>query len=224
MADSKLSMLYNLRQMNNSANKSNLLWFPKCYRKDTLNMRGMAAHIADHGSPYTRDTVLGVLTAFRDCLVEIVSQGNGVKLDGLGTFYPTLESKGAESPVGYNINEYLRGVHIRFLPESAAEDDITSRVLKKAVVFKQNMIFDRNVSAQEGGGWKARGLHRRARRRQQRRQRRQQRQHPGRHSALNPAKRFAPCLQVLRKSSSSCYSSWPPPSRLPSPHWVQRRA
>lgn len=144
MADSKLSMLYNLRQMNNSANKSNLLWFPKCYRKDTLNMRGMAAHIADHGSPYTRDTVLGVLTAFRDCLVEIVSQGNGVKLDGLGTFYPTLESKGAESPVGYNINEYLRGVHIRFLPESAAEDDITSRVLKKAVVFKQNMIFDRN--------------------------------------------------------------------------------
>ena len=37
-----------------------------------------------------------------------------MKLDGLGTFFPTMESKGAESPVGYNIRDYLKGVHIRF--------------------------------------------------------------------------------------------------------------
>ena len=87
--------------------------------------------------------VIGVLTAFLDCMVELLSAGVAVKLDGLGTFYPTMESKGAESPVGYNVRDYLKGLHIRFQPEGATEDNITSRVLKKNVQFKQNMIFDR---------------------------------------------------------------------------------
>ena len=55
-----------------------------------------------------------------------IAQGVAVKLDGLGTFYPTLEAKGAESPVGYNVMDYLKGVHIRFTPEGCEDDNITS--------------------------------------------------------------------------------------------------
>ena len=144
MATKKIEMMYNLRQLNNENNNAHLLWFPKAVRRSTLNLRGLSDHISEHGSIYTRDVVLGVLSKFTSCLVELVSQGVAVKLDGLGTFYPTLEAEGAESPVGYNINEYLKGVHVRFTPEGCDDDNITSREMKKKVIMLQNMIFDKN--------------------------------------------------------------------------------
>ena len=143
MATKKIEMQYNLRQLNNENNKSHLMWFPRAVRRSTLSLRGLSDHIAGHGSIYTRDVVLGVLTKFTSCLTELVTEGTAVKLDGLGTFYPTMESKGAESPVGYNVRDYIKGLHIRFQPEGATEDNITSRVLKQNVRFQQMMIFDK---------------------------------------------------------------------------------
>ncbi len=144
MATKKIEMQYNLRQLNNENNNAHLLWFPKAVRRSTLSLRGLSDHISDHGSIYTRDVVQGVLTKFTSCITELVAQGVAVKLDGLGTFYPTLEAKGAETPVGYNIEEYLKGVHIRFQPEGCDDDNITSREMKKKVIMQQNMIFDLN--------------------------------------------------------------------------------
>jgi len=144
MAKEKISMAYDLKQNNVESSSTYGLWYPRAVRRDTLSLRGLADHIADHGSIYTRDVVLGVLTKFTSCLTELVSQGTGVKLDGLGTFYPTLEAKGAESPVGYDVNAYVKGVHIRFLPESADLDNITSREFAKKCILQQNMIFDKN--------------------------------------------------------------------------------
>ena len=137
-------MLYDLKQLNNENNKSHLLWFPKAKVSSVLSTRGLAQHIADHGTVWTSDIVEGVLNKFSNCLVELVTQGVAVKLDGLGKFYPSLEAKGAESPVGYNVGEYLRGVHVRFRPDGVAEENITSRVMKTKCQFSQNMIFDKN--------------------------------------------------------------------------------
>ena len=144
MADNKISLQYDLKQLNNDASSAHLKWFPWVVRKDTLNLRGLADHISEHGSIYTQDVVEGVLKKFTSCMVELIKQGIGVKLDGLGTFYPTIEAKGAETPVGYNIEEYAKGVHIRFTPENAELDRITSRQMKEMCSFKQNMIFDLN--------------------------------------------------------------------------------
>jgi predicted histone-like DNA-binding protein len=144
MATSKIEMKYNLRQFNNDKSSAHMLWFPRAVRNSTLNLRGLSDHISSHGSVYTNDVVGGVLTKFKECLVELVSEGTAVKIDGLGTFYPSLEAKGAEDPVGYNINEYLEGVHVRFLPENAEDDRITSRAFLNKVALSQNMIFDIN--------------------------------------------------------------------------------
>jgi hypothetical protein len=137
-------MQYDLRQNNNDKNTAYGKWYPSAVRNSTLNLKGLAAHIQGHGSVYTRDLVEGVMLKFKDCLVELVSQGVGVKIDGLGTFYPTLEAKGATTPVSYDLSSNLVGVHIRFAPENAAEERITSRAMKSQVAFSQRMIFDMN--------------------------------------------------------------------------------
>ena len=144
MANKQISIKYRLKQLNNANNNAHLLWFPHVDRTDTLSLRGLADHIQSHGTPFTRDTIWGVLMAMTSCMVELLKEGVAVKLDGLGTFYPTMEAKGAESPVGYNITDYIKGLHIRFTPENSALDRITSRELKKDALFRQTLIVDKN--------------------------------------------------------------------------------
>ena len=144
MATRKIAMKYDLCQNNITDSTANGKWYPRAVRDNTLNLKGLANHIQGHGSVYTRDVVEGVILKFKDCIIELVSQGVGVKLDGLGTFYPTLEAEGADSPIGYNVLNCLKGVHIRFNPENAADERITSRAMTEKVALKQNMIYDRD--------------------------------------------------------------------------------
>ena len=144
MATKQIEMQYDLRQNSNENSTVYGKWYPRAVRRSTLNLKGLAEHIQGHGSIYTTDVITGVLIKFRDCLVELVSQGVGVKIDGIGTFYPTLEAKGANTPIKYNIKENLEGIHIRFLPENSDSEKITSRAFINKVVMKQNMIFDMN--------------------------------------------------------------------------------
>ena len=91
----------------------------------------------------TPDVVYGVLTKFKSCLVELVSTGVAVKLDGLGIFYPTLESKGAETPIQYNVEDYVKGIHIRFTPDNTDDESITSRAFLQKCSLNQRMLFDK---------------------------------------------------------------------------------
>ena len=142
MATNKIEMQYDLIQNGNEDSTAFGKWYPRVVRTSTLDLRGLSDHIAAHGSIYTEDVVNGVLTKFSMCLVELLEQGIGVKIDRLGTFYPTLESKGAETPVEYNLDTYLQGIHIRFQPDDTDRAALTSRQFKKKVAMKQRMIFD----------------------------------------------------------------------------------
>ena len=110
MADSKITLQYDLKQNNAEGKPTYELWYPRAVRRSTLSLRGLSNHIADHGSIYTPDVVYGVPTKFKNCLIELVSTGVAVKLDGLGIFYPTLESKGAETPIKYNAAPVFRRI------------------------------------------------------------------------------------------------------------------
>ena len=59
-----------------------------------LQMQGQEQK-KEHGCLAGLDAIQAVLAKLSECIPEIVSQGYGVMLDGLGKFYPTLKSKGA---------------------------------------------------------------------------------------------------------------------------------
>ena len=60
-----------------------------------------------------------------------------VKIEGLGTFYSTLEcvKGGAVSKDKFNILKDVKGLHIRFLPEQEQEQNISSRQFLKQAEF-----------------------------------------------------------------------------------------
>ena len=128
-------ILYEVKKNQNSKSTAYGKWFAQIKALETLNTRRLAQHISEHGSIYTPDVVYGVLEKFRSCLIEMLLESKKVKIEGLGTFYCTLENQkgGALKKEDFNVNKHLRALHIRFLPEQEAEQNISSReFLKKA--------------------------------------------------------------------------------------------
>ena len=127
-------ILYEVKQNQNSSSVAYGKWYARVKSMETLNTRKMAQHISEHGSIYTADVVFGVLEKFRSCLIEMLLNSKKVKIDGLGTFYPTIENgEGALAKDKFTVQKNLRALHIRFLPEQAMEMNISSReFLKKA--------------------------------------------------------------------------------------------
>ena len=128
-------IIYEVKQNQNSYSVAFGKWYAQIKKLETLNTRKLANHISEHGSIYTPDVVYGVLEKFRSCLVEMLLNSKKVKIEGLGTFYCTLENQknGALKKEDFNVNKHLKALHIRFLPEQTAEENISSReFLKKA--------------------------------------------------------------------------------------------
>ena len=144
-------ILYEVKQNQNSFNAAFGKWYAQIKNLETLNTRKLANHISEHGSIYTPDVVYGVLEKFRSCLVEMLLESKKVKIEGLGTFYCTLENQknGALKKEDFNVNKHLKALHIRFLPEQAAEENISSREFLKQAEF---INVDSLLKSEETGG------------------------------------------------------------------------
>jgi predicted histone-like DNA-binding protein len=130
-------IFYELRQNKNSLSKIFGKWFAHSKSVETLNTRKLAQHISEHGSIYTPDVVYGVLEKFRSCLIEMLLDSKRVKIEGLGTFFTTLENEkgGAVSVDKFSVSSNLKALHIRFLPEQEQEMNISSREFFKKAEF-----------------------------------------------------------------------------------------
>ena len=151
-------ILYEVKQNQNSYSQAYGKWYAQIKSLETLNTRKLANHISEHGSIYTPDVVYGVLEKFRSCLVEMLLESKKVKIEGLGTFYCTLENQknGALKKEDFNVNKHLKALHIRFLPEQTTEENISSReFLKKAEFINIDSLLkekEESSSSQNGNG------------------------------------------------------------------------
>ena len=91
----------------------------------------------EHGLISNRAEVEAILTKLSECIPELVAQGYGVKLEGIGIFYPTIANVkgGAETVADFTISQNIKGVHFRFRPDSTNLDDLTTKAFGKKVTF-----------------------------------------------------------------------------------------
>ena len=128
-------IIYDVYQNANETSAAYGKFYGRIVHTETLNTRKLAKHIAEHGSVFTQDVVEGVLTKAEACIVEMLLESKKVKLEGLGTFYLMAENKkgGAPSLEKFNPKSTFNGLHIRFLPDSSSDTQLTSKdVLAKA--------------------------------------------------------------------------------------------
>ena len=146
-------ILYEVKLNQNTSSSAYGKWYAQIKNLETLNTRKLANHISEHGSIYTPDVVYGVLEKFRSCLVEMLLNSKKVKIEGLGTFYCTLENQknGAAKKEDFNVNKHLKALHIRFLPEQEAEQNISSREFLKKAEFINIEQWLKSQEEQPGG-------------------------------------------------------------------------
>ena len=130
-----IELRVNLRANNNEKSDQFGRLYAELQRNRTLSLRGLAKHISDHGSIYTIDIVYGVLAKLCQCIPELLAQGQPVKLDGLGTFYPTAKNEhggleSVEAAKNMTPEQAVEGVRVRFLPDGTKLDDMTSKAFK----------------------------------------------------------------------------------------------
>ena len=112
-------------------------WYARLKSIETLSIEKLAKHISEHGSVFTADVVEGVMKKFKTCLLEMLLESKKVKIAGLGTFYLTCECQkgGADKESDFNVNQHLKALHIRFLPDQTEEDNLSSREFIKKAEF-----------------------------------------------------------------------------------------
>ena len=148
-------IIYEVYQNQNEHNSAYGKWYGRVKYLESLNTRKLSNHIAEHGSIYTPDVVYGVMEKFRSCLLEMLLNSKKVKIEGLGTFYTTLEcvKGGAVTKDKFNILKDVKGLHIRFLPEQEQEQNISSReFLKQAEFINVDSLTKKEEETSGGSG------------------------------------------------------------------------
>ena len=146
-------IIYEVYQNQNEHNAAYGKWYGRVKYLESMNTRKLSNHISEHGSIYTPDVVYGVMEKFRSCLLEMLLNSKKVKIDGLGTFYTTIECKkgGAVSKEKFNILKDVKGLHIRFLPEQEQESNISSReFLKQAEFINVDGLLKKDEEGESG--------------------------------------------------------------------------
>ena len=136
MAKENIAFLVNLRKNTAEGTDRNGRYYPEAETKTALSTKGFAKHLAEHGGLATYEFMQLVLGTMVKCLKEMMSQGQPVKFDGLGTFRPTVTSiKGGaasiEEALRLGVNNMVEGVNFVFIPENAQGEEITSKKFKE---------------------------------------------------------------------------------------------
>ena len=74
---------------------------------EPIDIAQLSEHIASHGSPFTVDTISGVLIAAARCIRELALNGTPVKIDNLAIFKAAVTSKPAVSVEKFDLSEHI---------------------------------------------------------------------------------------------------------------------
>ena len=79
-------------------------WYATAVTDREVDFEGFVSHISDHGSPYSRGTIHGVLMDALDHLQELILDGKSVRLSDLGLFSIGMTSKAEDTKEKVTVN------------------------------------------------------------------------------------------------------------------------
>jgi predicted histone-like DNA-binding protein len=132
--------------------------YGKIIYRGTLKLNDMAAHIMKHGSVYTEDVVLGVITKLKNCMQEMLAEGYKVKLDGIGTLYPVLTSQGVEDAKDFSAQENITRIGVAFLADQSKKSIYKASAMRNDTTLSTKLYQelvegdDENPSGNSGNG------------------------------------------------------------------------
>ena len=146
-----------MRRKNVADKESEKLAYATAQYNSVMTIDKFAAHIASHGSVYSRADIAAVLTLAVDCLYEQLLAGQKIELGDLGAFCISLNCKGADSAEEFNPAVHIKRVKARWemgdkfqnLTEEAVFHLVANRK-QQAAVLKAVKAGDTSVDLTTG--------------------------------------------------------------------------
>ena len=148
-------MVINLRQNKNDDSTAYGKWFAEVDSKEPLNLKGFAKHMTGHGKIADYQMCVLVLGQVVECMSELLAQGQPVKLDGLGTFSPSVDGQklgknSVAKAVEAGPDAMINGIKINFTPENTKGEKLTSRAFKEQCIFEYGYVVQSEIRTVNG--------------------------------------------------------------------------
>ena len=132
---------------NNSKTTAYGKTYGRLMHMDTLNTSDLCRHIMKHGTIFTPDVVKGVIERFVMCFEELLLEGNKIKLDGLGTFYLSINTEGVSDREQFTANN-VKALRIKFIGDQCKESEYATKMLTSKAKFQS--LGNESASESEG--------------------------------------------------------------------------
>ena len=147
---------YILKQIKIASSRAYGKWFAKNVVEETIDLDGLAEHMSNHNSPYSKGVIKGLLTDMIGCIKELLLEGKNVKIDDLAIFSLGIKNKlAANSEDEFTVSKNVEGVKLR----ARATGELMSKTLnleatlKKATYVNGKLTSDNdNVNGNANGG------------------------------------------------------------------------
>ncbi|MDO4160328.1 MAG: DNA-binding protein [Prevotellaceae bacterium] len=122
-------------------------WYAYPVVEQTMSLKDLAKHMAEHNFGFSEAMCIGVLTAMVKCIKEQVLEGKNVKIDDLAIFSCGIRnaSGGAASVEEFNVVKNIKTVKLR----SRATGTLTAKNLDLEATLKKATATTLKASTSE---------------------------------------------------------------------------
>lgn len=126
---------YVTKQNTNEESKVFGKWFAYPVIEETVNLDGLAEHMSNHNSPYSKGMIKGQITDMISCIKELLLEGKNVKIDDLAIFSLGIKNKkgGAATEEEFNVSKNIEGVKFR----ARATGELSAKALNLEATLKK---------------------------------------------------------------------------------------
>ena len=132
---------------NNSKNSAYGKTYGRLVYHDTMSTSDLCRHMMKHGTIFTSDVVKGVVEKFIQCFEELLLEGNKIKLDGLGTFYLSINTEGVANEKDFTANN-VKAIRVKFIGDQGKESEYATKMLTNKARFRS---LGEEEPGEEGG-------------------------------------------------------------------------
>ncbi|MBQ4386165.1 MAG: hypothetical protein II822_00950 [Prevotella sp.] len=146
-------ILYILRKNTNPKSAAYGKYFAYPVIEETVNLDGLAEHMSNHNTPYSKGAIKGMLTDMVGCIKELLLEGKNVKIADLAIFSLGIKNNGgAASEEAFSVSKNIRGVKLR----ARATGELIAKNLNLEATLKKASATSKSVSGEgttpTGGG------------------------------------------------------------------------
>ena len=142
-------ILYIVRKNNNLNSSSYGMYYAYPVIEETVTLEGLAEHMSNHNTPYSKGAIKGMLADMVSCIKELLLEGKNVKIADLAIFSLGIKNVkgGAESAEDFSVSKHIQGVKFR----ARATGELVAKSLNlDATLKKATATTKANSSSNDG--------------------------------------------------------------------------